>query len=77
MSVVRERHASVAEWSIALGCKPSDYGLRGFESLPAHKKIKPGHEPGDYCFVGGRDLKGGAIVARSKASTTASQGREP
>jgi hypothetical protein len=29
-------YASVAEWSIALGCKPSGFGLRGFESLSAH-----------------------------------------
>ena len=34
------QRASVAEWSIALGCKPSDFGLRRFESCPAHKNEK-------------------------------------
>src|SRR3989344_1717691 len=30
------RVASVAERSNAPGCRPGDFGLRGFESLPAH-----------------------------------------
>ncbi len=33
----REKSGSVAEWSIAADCKSADFGLRGFESLPAHK----------------------------------------
>gem|GEM_PF-6230489 len=34
------RHASVAEWSNAHGCKPCDSGLRRFESCPAHTEKK-------------------------------------
>ena len=36
------KYASVAEWSIAFDCKSNAFGLRGFESLPAHniKKFK-------------------------------------
>ena len=30
-------YASVVEWSITLGCKPSGFGLRRFESYPAHQ----------------------------------------
>lgn len=30
--------AQVAEWSIASDCKSLGLGLRGFESLPAHRK---------------------------------------
>jgi nicotinic acid phosphoribosyltransferase len=30
------RIASVAEWSIATDCKSVDFGLRRFESFPAH-----------------------------------------
>ena len=34
------KYASVVEWSITLGCKPSGFGLRRFESYPAHQLIK-------------------------------------
>ena len=30
------KHGQVAEWSNAADCKSADFGLRGFESLPAH-----------------------------------------
>jgi hypothetical protein len=31
------QYASVAEWSIALDCKSGAFGLRRFESFPAHQ----------------------------------------
>src|SRR3989344_1207987 len=32
-----QRYASVVEWSITTGCKPVAFGLRRFESSPAHQ----------------------------------------
>lgn len=32
-------YASVAEWSIALDCKSGAFGLRRFESFPAHHML--------------------------------------
>ncbi len=36
-AVVAHKHASVAEWSIASGCKPDGFILRRFKSCPAHQ----------------------------------------
>jgi hypothetical protein len=42
--------ASVVERSITPRCRRGGFGLRGFESLPTHKKPKPGHAPGFVHF---------------------------
>ena len=44
----------MAEWSNVLGCKPSAFGLRRFESCPAHKIKISNRASIDWVFVADR-----------------------
>ena len=35
---LKNKHASVLKWSTRGDCKSPDFGLRKFESFPAHKQ---------------------------------------
>jgi hypothetical protein len=48
-----DKNASVVEWSITTGCKPVGFGLRRFESFPAHKHRGPAMRQ-VFWFVRGR-----------------------
>ena len=57
----------MVEWSITPDCKSGGFGLRGFESLPAHKRENShkgvfllGQEEVN-CFTSERDEKGGVM----------------
>jgi branched-chain amino acid aminotransferase len=41
----------VVEWSITSDCKSDGFGLRGFESLPTHNKMK------SFCYINGKILQ--------------------
>src|SRR3989344_121881 len=53
-----QRYASVVEWSITTGCKPVAFGLRRFESSPAHKRKIKGVA---FYFTSARDIAGTLI----------------
>jgi hypothetical protein len=44
-------HASVVEWSITTDCKSVGFGLRWFESNPAHKTKKKSSPAGAFLVL--------------------------
>ena len=77
--------ASMVEWSITPRCRRGGFGLRGFESLSAHKMPNPKHVLGFVRFCSSREgferflrwvpvrKRGRKIVVRRSSDATASE----